>query len=74
MYYYTSRDAALPVLGTGFPVSVTRVRISAYPVLNVVLGLVSKYEKLLEMWANDQRDGRLAEHRWRPLFNVAKFG
>jgi len=22
------------------------------------------------MWANAQRDGRLAEHRWRPLFKV----
>jgi len=22
------------------------------------------------MWANAQRDGRLAEHRWRPLFNA----
>jgi len=28
----------------------------------------------LEMWANAQRDGRLAERRWRPLFNAAKFG
>jgi len=27
-----------------------------------------------EMWANAQRDGRPAEHRWRPLFNAAKFG
>jgi len=26
------------------------------------------------MWANDQRDGRPAEHRWRPMFNAAKFG
>jgi len=26
------------------------------------------------MWANAQRDGRPAEHRWRPLFNGAKFG
>jgi len=26
------------------------------------------------MWANAQRDGRLAEHKWRPLFNAAKFG
>jgi len=26
------------------------------------------------MWANVQRDGRPAEHRWRPLFNAAKFG
>ena len=25
-------------------------------------------------WANAQRDGRPAEHRWRPLFNAAKFG
>jgi len=26
------------------------------------------------MWANAQCDGRLAEYRWRPLFNAAKFG
>jgi len=26
------------------------------------------------MLANAQRDGRPAEHRWRPLFNAAKFG
>ena len=26
------------------------------------------------MWASAQRDGRPAEHRWRPLFNAAKFG
>jgi len=26
------------------------------------------------MWANDQRDGRPAEYRLRPLFNAAKFG
>ena len=26
------------------------------------------------MWANAQPDGRPAEHRWRPLFNAAKFG
>jgi len=26
------------------------------------------------MWANAQRDGRRAEHRWRPLFSAAKFG
>jgi len=25
------------------------------------------------MWANAQPDGRPAEHRWRPLFNAAKF-
>jgi len=26
------------------------------------------------MWANVQRDGRPAKHRWRPLYNAAKFG
>jgi len=26
------------------------------------------------MWANAQPDGRPADHRWRPLFNAAKFG
>jgi len=26
------------------------------------------------MWANAQPDGRPGEHRWRPLFNAAKFG
>jgi len=25
------------------------------------------------MWANAQRDGHPAEHRWRPPFNAAKF-
>jgi len=28
----------------------------------------------LEMWANAQRDGRPAKHRWRSLFNAVKFG
>jgi len=31
-------------------------------------------QKELEMWANAQRDGRPAKHKWRPLFNAAKFG
>ena len=30
-------------------------------------------QKTTRMWANAQRDNRLAEHRWRPLFNAAKF-
>jgi len=30
--------------------------------------------KITRMWANAQPDGRPAEHRWRPLFNAAKFG
>ena len=31
-------------------------------------------QTLTRMWANAQPDGRPAEHRWRPLFNAAKFG
>ena len=30
--------------------------------------------KSTRMWANVQPDGRPAKHRWRPLFNAAKFG
>ena len=39
----------------------------------IFLKMNKKYYEL-EMWANAQRDGRPAEHRWRPLFNAAKFG
>jgi len=41
--------------------------------VNVYYRIGSKKIKT-RMWANAQRDGRLAEHRWRPLFNAAKFG
>jgi len=30
-------------------------------------------QRKTRMWANAQPDGRPAEHRWRPLFNAAKF-
>jgi len=33
-----------------------------------------KWHYSTRMWANAQRDGRPAEHRWRLLFNAAKFG
>jgi len=29
--------------------------------------------RVTRMWANAQPDGRPAEHRWRRLFNAAKF-
>jgi len=29
--------------------------------------------KRTRIWANAQRDGRPAKHRWRRLFNAAKF-
>jgi len=36
--------------------------------------LGSQTNQEIEMCANAQRDGRPAAHRWRPLFNAAKFG
>jgi len=36
--------------------------------------LLRQKQHTTRMWANAQPDGRPAEHRWRPLFNVAKFG
>jgi len=33
-----------------------------------------KKRTITRMWANAQPDGRPVEHRWRPLFNAAKFG
>jgi len=44
--------------------------------LNATL-FTTQYERETDrtrMWANAQPDGRPAEHRWRPLFNAAKFG
>ena len=40
----------------------------------IQLDLLSLKEYSTRMWANAQPDGRPAEHRWRPLFNAAKFG
>jgi len=36
--------------------------------------VVIRKTKKTRTWANAQHDGRHAEHRWRPLFNAAKFG
>jgi len=39
-----------------------------------VFNVVLQKNDLTRMWANAQPDVRPAEHRWRPLFNAAKFG
>jgi len=44
--------------------------ISKGSVLEQIEGENHRYTR---MWANAQRDGRPVEHRWRPLFNAAKF-
>jgi len=36
--------------------------------------IIGEEKTKLEMWANAQRDGRPAEHSWRPLLNAEKFG
>jgi len=43
-------------------------------IMTYVHHVIGTSSKILEMWANAQRDGRPAEYRWRPLFNAAKFG
>jgi len=42
--------------------------------LAVQLGILFCNINVTRMWANAQPDGRPAKHRWRPLFNAAKFG
>jgi len=44
-----------------------------FNVLASVILLFSRKICYTRMWANAQPDGRPAEHRWRPLFNAAKF-
>jgi len=41
-----------------------------------IILIVQKYCNICitRIWANAQPDGRPGEHRWRPLFNAAKFG
>jgi len=50
---------------------------SAHPMICLLFEVMTSYQENKQstrMWANAQPDGRLAEHRWRPLFNAAKFG
>jgi len=44
-----------------------------YPNLKMANNVPPQNRKKTRMWANAQRDGRPAEHRWRPLFNAVKF-
>jgi len=39
--------------------------------LKPIASIVNSATDRTRMWANAQRDGRRAEHRWRPLFNAA---
>jgi len=56
--------------------------VGKYCEVNVTLTVILRTCKCVDanklnstrMWANAQPDGRPAKHRWRPLFNAAKFG
>jgi len=47
-------------------------RANIWPIKRKQNNQEKKYDT--RMWANAQRDGRPAKHRWRPLFNAANFG
>jgi len=40
--------------------------------VNDLKNLLHKNEKKTTTWSDAQRDGRLAEYRWRPLLNAVK--
>jgi len=54
-----------------FTVSLSPSLSVSYNVLNLMTSVMYRGTRI---WANAQPDGRPAEHRWRPLFNAAKFG
>jgi len=66
----------LVLIDSGVVLHPTRHRIGHFrdvPQANLLAWYV-KTKPNTRMWANAQRDGRPAKHKWRPLFNAAKFG
>jgi len=56
------------------PSQQSTVRTAVWVSLCTLLYTTQHRTVLTRMWANAQLDGHPAEHRWRPLFNAAKFG
>jgi len=58
-----------------FDLLIINIEFASFNLLNsYFIDLLCNYKQTyykLEMWANAQHDGRLAEYRWRPLFNAA---
>jgi len=52
----------------------TKNRITNHGHAEIVTSIIPQDQGATRMWANAQRDGRPAKHRWHPLFNAAKFG
>ena len=61
-------------LGSPGQWAVKRVLLLLYVKLTSMPAAAGAFYIITRMWANAQPDGRPAEHRWRPLFNAAKFG
>ena len=57
-----------------FKLNLTMVSFEKLTIIKDLIVTSPKKVVTTRMWANAQRDGRHAEHRWRPLFNAAKFG
>jgi len=57
------------ILQLQLPANGGPVDVSAFQAYNICESISTT-----RMWANAQPDGHPAEHRWRPLFNAAKFG
>ena len=57
-----------------------KLNITSCTVSQVMIKIVNYFPEtwckifITRMWANAQRDGCPAKHRWRPLFNATKFG
>jgi len=55
--------------------SIQRILLITPLKLTAAVNMFRTYKPMkTRMWANAQRDDRPAEHRWRLLFNAAKFG
>jgi len=65
---FTGLSSSSLLFGTQHHHSVTRSHMTLQTRTDTILVFKTR------MWANAQRDGRPAEHRWRLLFNATKFG
>ena len=66
---YMSEDVAIKII-----IIVLQHNVATLVLWTRLFTKVGRIEPTTRMWANAQPDGRPAEHRWRPLFNAAKFG
>ena len=72
---WTARYSMVPLSASAGTKLHCLVTLERYPYPAVMLSCsIAPNTRITRMWANAQPDGRPAKHRWRPLFNTAKFG